>query len=126
MNPNNLKYSKTHEWVKIEESMAAIGVTDHAQSELGDIVYVELPKVGAKVQKDNPFGTLESVKTVSELVSPVSGEVVKVNGELPDAPEQVNEDPYGSGWMIVVKMDDPAEVDDLITAEEYGAFLQEL
>jgi glycine cleavage system H protein len=125
MNPKDLKYSSSHEWVKCEGDIAVIGVTDHAQSELGDVVFAELPLVGAKVTKAISFGTLESVKTVSDLVAPVSGEVVDVNAALPDMPEVVNSDPYGSGWMIRVKMSSPGELDDLMTSDQYEMFLQE-
>jgi glycine cleavage system H protein len=123
--PEDLRYSNTHEWVRVDDDLATIGITDHAQSELGDIVYLELPKVGAPVMAGGMFGTIESVKTVSDLTSPVSGEVVEVNDELPEAPELVNEEPYGGGWMIIVKMDTPVELDELMTDEQYETFIQE-
>jgi glycine cleavage system H protein len=123
--PEDLSYSNTHEWVRVEDDLATIGITDHAQSELGDIVYLELPNVGAPVMAGGMFGTIESVKTVSDLTAPVSGEVVEVNDELPEAPELVNEEPYGGGWMIIVKMDTPIELDELMTAEQYETFIQE-
>ena len=125
MIPEDLRYSASHEWIRVEDDLATIGITDHAQSELGDIVYLELPKVGATVQSDCVFGTIESVKTVSDLVAPVSGEVVEVNDELPDAPELVNEEPYSGGWMIIVKMESLIELDELMTAEQYENFIQE-
>jgi len=123
--PEDLRYSNTHEWVRVEDNLATVGITDHAQSELGDIVYLELPKVGATVMAGDMFGTVESVKTVSDLTSPVSGEVVEVNEELPETPELVNEEPYGGGWMIIVKLDTPGDVDELMTADQYEAFIQE-
>jgi glycine cleavage system H protein len=117
--PSNLKYSKEHEWVRVEGNKAYIGITHFAQSELGDIVFVELPEVGAELTAHETFGTVESVKTVSDLYAPVSGTIVEVNGELNDAPEKVNEAPYEAGWMIVVEMSKPEELDDLLTAEQY-------
>ena len=125
MIPEDLRYSASHEWIRVEDDLATIGVTDHAQSELGDIVYLELPKVGATVLSNGVFGTIESVKTVTDLVAPVSGEVVEVNDELPDAPELVNEEPYSGGWMIIVKMESLIEMDELLTAEQYENFIQE-
>ncbi|GGJ10241.1 glycine cleavage system H protein [Alicyclobacillus cellulosilyticus] len=119
--PSNLKYSKEHEWVRVEGNRAVIGITDFAQSELGDIVFVDLPQAGSTVQAGSTFGSVESVKTVSDLFAPVSGRVVRVNESLADRPEQVNEDPYGSGWMIEVEMDDPTELDQLLDAEGYQA-----
>ncbi len=125
MHPDDLKYTATHEWVKVDGELATVGITDHAQSELGDIVYVELPEPGATIRKGDVFGTIESIKTVSDLCAPVSGEVVEVNDELPETPEQVNESPYSTGWMVIVKMDDPSEVEDLMSAEQYEMFIQE-
>lgn len=125
MIPENLKYSTTHEWVKAEDDLATIGITDHAQSELGDIVYLELPNTGITVQKEDVFGTIESIKTVSDLLAPVSGRVVEVNEELPETPERVNEEPYTSGWMVIIKMENPSEVEDLMTADQYESFIQE-
>jgi glycine cleavage system H protein len=125
MQPADLKYSETHEWVRIEEKIATIGITDHAQSELGDVVYVELPQVGASIKKGDIFGTIESVKTVSDLVAPVSGQVVTVNQGLLDTPEAVNDSPYASGWLITVSMEDASEVDRLMSAEQYETFIQE-
>jgi glycine cleavage system H protein len=118
--PPGLKYSKEHEWVAIEESVATIGITDHAQEQLGEIVYIELPSVGEKVSKDDPFGVVESVKAVSDIYAPISGTVVEVNEDLPESPEVVNEDPYGDGWLIKVKVSDPADLEDLMENDEYA------
>jgi len=123
--PRDLKYSKSHEWVRVEGDMATVGIPDHAQGELGDVVFVELPDVGRKLQKDEVFGTVESVKAVSDLISPVSGEVVEVNKDLVDSPEMINQEPYGAGWMVVIRMENPGELDSLMSAEEYEAFIQE-
>ncbi|MBO2531633.1 glycine cleavage system H protein [Planifilum fulgidum] len=124
--PSELKYSEEHEWLKVEgEGRARIGITDFAQSELGDIVFVELPEVGDEVTAGEPFGSVESVKTVSELYAPVSGKVVEVNEALADSPENVNTSPYGDGWMIVVEMSDPSQVDQLLTAEQYKETISE-
>jgi glycine cleavage system H protein len=117
--PPGLRYSKEHEWVAIEDSAATIGITDYAQNRLGEIVYVELPAVGDKISKDDPFGVVESVKAVSDIYAPVSGTVTEVNEDLPQSPETVNEDPYGDGWLVKVKMSDPSEVDDLMDQDEY-------
>ncbi|HVC45597.1 MAG TPA: glycine cleavage system protein GcvH [Candidatus Binataceae bacterium] len=117
--PPGLKYSKEHEWVASEETVATIGITDHAQEQLGEIVYIELPSVGEKVSKDDPFGVVESVKAVSDIYAPVSGTVVEVNKDLPESPEVVNEDPYGDGWLIKVRVTDPSDFDDLMDNEEY-------
>lgn len=125
MQPEGLKYSTSHEWLRVENDLATIGVTDHAQSELGDIVFVELPVKGASLHKDAVFGSIESVKTVSDLVSPVSGEVTMVNDELQNIPEAVNEDPYGRGWMVVVRLSDTNELDGLMSADQYEEFIRE-
>jgi glycine cleavage system H protein len=117
--PPGLKYSKEHEWVATEEAIATIGITDHAQEQLGEIVYVELPAVGEKVSKDDPFGVIESVKAVSDIYAPVSGTVVEVNEDLPESPEIVNEDPYGDGWLIKIRISDAADFDDLMESSEY-------
>lgn len=117
--PANCKYSEEHEWVKAEGGQATIGITDFAQNELGDIVFVELPKVGDRLAFGEPFGSVESVKTVSELYAPVSGKVVKVNDALNDAPERINESPYEDGWMVVVELSDAGELDKLWSAEKY-------
>jgi glycine cleavage system H protein len=117
--PAGLKYSKEHEWVATEETVATIGITDYAQDQLGEIVYVELPAVGDKISKDDAFGVVESVKAVSDIYAPVSGIVVEVNQELPESPEMINEDPYGDGWLVKVKVSDPSELDDLLDNDEY-------
>ncbi len=117
--PEDLNYSKDHEWIRVSGDAATVGITDHAQHQLGDVVYVELPKVGDKFDLSEPFGSVESVKAVSEIFMPVSGTVTQVNEALNEAPEKVNEDPYGTGWMIIVKMDTPSQVDSLLSAIEY-------
>jgi glycine cleavage system H protein len=122
--PSDLKYSETDEWVRVQGDEATIGITDYAQDQLGDIVYIELPDVGQSVAAEAKFGDIESVKATSELISPISGEVVKVNEDLKDHPEEINDDPYGKGWMIVVKFSNPAEFDQLMTADEYLKYLQ--
>jgi len=123
--PDNLKYSKEHEWVMmIEDDVALIGITEYAQSELGDVVYVELPEVGEKITKDDPFGSVESVKAVSDLFAPVSGTVIEVNDSLSDNPELVNEDFYGDGWMIKVQISDKEELKDLLAPDEYGEYVE--
>ncbi|MBI3654529.1 MAG: glycine cleavage system protein GcvH [Acidobacteria bacterium] len=122
--PEELSYTKDHEWVRIKGDLATIGITDHAQNQLGDVVYVELPKVGDKFESSEPFGSVESVKAVSEIYMPISGAVVEVNDALNDAPEKVNEDPYGSGWMIVVRMDDSAQADSLLSSIEYEDYIK--
>ena len=123
--PNELRYTKEHEWVKVEENTAVIGITDFAQNELGDIVFVELPEVGDEVSLDQPFGSVESVKTVSELYAPVSGTVVAVNEELSDSPELVNESPYETAWMIKVELSSPSEVEQLLTPDAYKEVISE-
>ena len=123
--PEDLKYSKTDEWVRVEGDQATIGITDYAQDQLGDIVYIELPwDPGAQVSHETKFGDIESVKATSELISPISGEVVSANQELKDQPELINDSPYEEGWMLVVKMTNPDEVDRLMSAEEYKAYLE--
>ena len=117
--PKDLRYSEEHEWVKDENGKYRIGITHFAQSELGDIVFVELPQVGDEVKKDEPFGSVESVKTVSELYAPISGKVVEVNEELEDSPELVNESPFEGAWMVVVEAADESELDALMSAEDY-------
>lgn len=121
--PQHLQYTKEHEWVRIDGNLAYIGITDFAQSELGDIVFVELPEVGDAIHAGDTFGTVESVKTVSDLFAPVSGKIVQVNDALNDNPEKVNEDPYDMGWMIVVEMSDSSPA--LLTASEYEAHINE-
>lgn len=123
--PKELRYTKEHEWVKIEDGKVRIGITDFAQSELGDIVFVELPQVGDEIQINEPFGSVESVKTVSELYAPISGKVVEVNEELEDSPELVNESPYENAWMVVVEPADASELDELLTAEQYEEIISE-
>tara|TARA_B100001093_G_scaffold421777_1_gene414186 strand:+ start:1256 stop:1633 length:378 start_codon:yes stop_codon:yes gene_type:complete len=118
--PEDLKYTNDHEWVKIEDDIAIIGVTDFAQGELGDIVYVEVDTIDEELDKEEVFGTVEAVKTVSDLFMPISGEVVEFNESLETNPEKVNEDPYGEGWMIKIKMSNPSEVEELMSAEDYG------
>ena len=117
--PQELKYTKDHEWVKIEGDTATIGVTDFAQGELGDIVYVEVETLDETLEKEEVFGTVEAVKTVSDLFMPLSGEIIEFNDSLEDEPEKVNEDPYGEGWMIKIKLSNPSEADDLLSADEY-------
>jgi glycine cleavage system H protein len=121
--PANLRYSEEHEWVAVEGGVATIGITDFAQEELGDIVFVELPNVGATLQRSKTLGVVESVKAVSDVYAPVGGTVTEVNGALGEHPEVINEDCYGKGWMVKVTLADPSEVDALMTAEQYEAFL---
>ncbi|KMJ58871.1 glycine cleavage system protein H [Bacillus sp. LL01] len=123
--PKDLRYSEEHEWVKVEGEKVRVGITHFAQSELGDIVFVELPEVGDDISADEPFGSVESVKTVSELYAPISGKVVEVNEDLNDSPEYVNESPYEKAWMIVVEPADAGEVDKLMTAEQYEEMTKE-
>ena len=117
--PESLRYTKDHEWAKIEGSRARVGITDHAQSELTDVVYVEFPPVGKVVKPGDVLGTVESVKAVSEIFAPLSGKVVEVNKALEDAPEQVNKDPYGSGWMVLLELSDAAQAANLLDAASY-------
>jgi len=123
--PQDLRYSEEHEWAKVEDGRVRVGITDYAQEQLGDVVYVELPDIGDNVSFMEPFGVIESVKAASDLFAPVSGTVVEVNDRLEDEPELVNEDPYGEGWMIVVEADDLSELDQLMSPEEYEAMLAE-
>ncbi|MFD2629025.1 glycine cleavage system protein GcvH [Oceanobacillus kapialis] len=123
--PKDLLYSKEHEWVKKEDGKLRIGITDFAQDELGDIVFVELPEVGDDLELNEPFGSVESVKTVSELYAPVSGKVVEVNEDLEDSPEFVNESPYEKAWMVVVEPSDDTQLDELLNAEAYEALLND-
>ncbi len=123
--PANLKYSKTDEWVRVEGDTAVIGITDYAQDQLGDVVYIELPWEGAEnIADEQKFGDIESVKATSELISPVSGEIVRVNEALKDQPELVNDSPYEEGWMIAVKLSNPAQLNSLMTAEQYREYLE--
>lgn len=125
MSPGDLLYTKEHEWLRIDGETGAVGITDHAQKELGEVVYVELPTVGTKFDSGGAFGSVESVKAVSELFLPVSGEVVEVNEELGSAPEKINEDPYGAGWMLRIRLLDKTETGDLMSAEEYDEYTKE-
>jgi len=120
--PEDLHYSKDHEWARVEGDTAVIGITDHAQDQLGDVVYVELPKAGEGFAAHESFGSVESVKAVSEIFTPVSGEVSAANESLADEPEKVNQDPYGEGWMIKIKMKNSGEIDSMLTAAEYEDF----
>jgi glycine cleavage system H protein len=122
--PKDLKYTREHEWAKREGDRVRVGITAYAQEQLGDVVFVELPKVGAKVTATKNFGVVESVKAVSDLFAPISGEVVEINAELSQKPETVNQDPYGRGWMIVVKPSNKGEWDQLLTAQQYEEFLK--
>lgn len=121
--PANLKYTKDHEWVSIDGDIATVGITDFAQKELGDIVYVEVETLGQTLAKEEVFGTVEAVKTVSDLFLPLSGEIVEFNEELETTPEDVNTDPYGKGWMVKVKISDLSEVDSLLSADDYKALI---
>ncbi len=123
--PQGLKYSREHEWVKVEEGMAIVGITEFAQAELGDVVYVELPEVGVTVEANNTFGVVESVKAVSDLFAPVTGKVAEVNSQLEEQPELVNRFPYEDGWMIRIEMSDESEVDGLLEADEYKSYIEE-
>ncbi|MBI5561374.1 MAG: glycine cleavage system protein GcvH [Deltaproteobacteria bacterium] len=123
--PKDLKYTKEHEWVKLDGNVATVGITDYAQDSLGDVVYVELPQEGGTVTKNEPFGVVESVKAVSDLYSPVSGSVTEVNDAIIDNPEAINEDPYGDAWMIRVEVAGADELDDLMNADEYKKFIEE-
>ena len=123
--PEDLHYSKDHEWIRVEGSIAVVGITDHAQDALGDVVYVELPKAGDEFAAHESFGSVESVKAVSEVFTPVSGEITEANDTLQDEPEKVNQDPYGEGWMIVIEVGDQAELDDLLDASTYQQFVEE-
>ncbi|MEA2568654.1 MAG: glycine cleavage system protein [Acidobacteriota bacterium] len=122
--PEDNRYAKSHEYVHVDGNVGTIGITEYAQKELGDVVFIELPTVGAQLEATDELGSIESVKAVSELFSPVSGEVVEVNELLRDKPELVNTDPYGDGWMIRIKLSDPTEVDELMTAEEYEEYIE--
>jgi len=124
MYPPELLYTKDHEWIRVDESVGTIGITDYAQKELGDVVFVELPKAGDHVTASESFGTVESVKAVSEIFSPVSGEVTAVNNKLQNNPEMVNTDPHGEAWLIRVELADRREIDTLMTADEYEAYIQ--
>ena len=123
--PKELKYAKTHEWIRINGETATIGITDYAQSELSDIVAVELPKVGKVAEKDKSIAVVEAVKAVSDIYSPVSGEVIEVNEKLVNSPELINKEPYGEGWILKIKVKDPKELDTLLTADDYEKLIKE-
>ena len=123
--PSDLKYTKDHEWIRVEGAFAFIGITDFAQGELGDIVYLEIETVGETLAKEEVFGTIEAVKTVSDLFMPVSGEILEMNEALADAAELVNKDPYNQGWLVKIKMSDASELTELLSAEEYKAMISE-
>tara|TARA_A200000113_G_scaffold225603_1_gene247034 strand:- start:3315 stop:3695 length:381 start_codon:yes stop_codon:yes gene_type:complete len=123
--PSDLLYSNDHEWVKLDDEIATIGITDFAQRELGDIVYIEIETVGDVLEREQVFGTVEAVKTVSDLFMPLSGEVLEFNTELEDTPEAVNDEPYESGWMIKIKMDNPAQLKNLLSVDQYKKLIQE-
>jgi glycine cleavage system H protein len=123
MVPDKLRYTKDHEWIRVEGDLGVVGITDHAQAELGDIVFVELPKAGAQFEQGATFGSVESVKAFSDIYSPVAGEVVEVNTALADAPEKVNEEPYGAGWIMKLKLRDPQQIEKLMTAAEYDDYV---
>jgi glycine cleavage system H protein len=123
MVPDNLRYTKDHEWIRVDGDLATVGITDHAQQELGDIVFVELPKVGGVLEQSASFGSVESVKAVSDVYSPASGEVVEVNTALADSPEKVNADPYGDGWIMKLRLSDAGQVSGLMTAAQYTEYV---
>ncbi|MBM3767518.1 MAG: glycine cleavage system protein GcvH [Acidobacteria bacterium] len=125
MYPDNFKYTKEHEWILVEGDTGTIGITDHAQHELGDIVYVDLPKAGTVVEQGKTLGSVESVKAVSDIYSPVSGEVVESNTELTAAPERLNSDPHGTAWLVKIKLSDPSQLAGLLSAADYKAYLGE-
>lgn len=124
-NPKELRYSKDHEWVKVEGNKATIGITDHAQGKLGDVVFVELPEIDAEYSAHDAIANLESVKAVSEVFSPISGKVIEVNQALEDSPDLINKAAFTEGWIVVLEMSDPGELDQLLAAEEYGKFVEE-
>lgn len=123
--PNDRLYSKDHEWAVVEDDLVRVGLTDFAQRQLGDVVYAELPKVGDRYEAGEPFGSVESVKAVSEVYVPVAGEVVEINDTLNDSPESINDDPYGDGWLLRLRTDGPAGTDGLLSADEYADYLKE-
>ncbi len=125
MNPDDIKYHRDHAWVRVEGQKATIGITDYAQQQLGDIVYVDLPEMDTEVDADSELSEIESTKATSPVVSPVSGTVIEVNEDLADSPEIINEDPYGNGWLVVVDMNDVSELNDLMSKSEYEKFLKE-
>jgi len=123
--PNDLLYTREHEWIRVKDNKGTVGITAFAQDQLGDVVYVEQPPVGAEVQKESPFGVVESVKTVSDLYAPGTGKVAAVNPDLESKPELINQDPYGAGWIIEIDLAEPKDLDGLLTPEAYGAFIKE-
>jgi glycine cleavage system H protein len=123
--PDDIKYTKDHEWIRQRDSVVVVGLTDHAQRQLGTIVFVELPKVGDQFEVGDPFGSVESVKAVSEVFAPVSGQVVKINEELSESPEEINDDPYGNGWLIEIRMASASPATGLLTAAEYASYIQD-
>ena len=123
MYPSNFRYSKEHEWVRVENGIGVVGITDHAQKELGDIVYVDLPKVGARLEQGKTLGSVESVKAVSDIFAPVSGEVTEINETLATTPEKLNEDPHGAAWLVKIKLSAPDEVNRLLSAEDYQKYI---
>jgi glycine cleavage system H protein len=123
MYPSNFRYSKEHEWVRVENGIGVVGITDHAQKELGDIVYVDLPKVGARLEQGKTLGSVESVKAVSDIFAPVSGEVTEINEILATTPEKLNEDPHGAAWLVKIKLSAPDEVNRLLSAEDYQKYV---
>jgi glycine cleavage system H protein len=125
MHPENLKYTKEHEWVRLVENKAIVGITDFAQDQLGDVVFVELPEVGERVKQFEPFGAIESVKSVSDLYAPLSGEVTRVNDALEDEPELVNKDPYNEGWIIEIEIKNSAELSNLLSSKEYETYIKD-
>ncbi|HXK62319.1 MAG TPA: glycine cleavage system protein GcvH [Acidobacteriota bacterium] len=123
--PEELYYTKEHEWISVKDEIGTVGITDHAQKELGDVVYVELPEPGSRVAAEEPLGSVESVKAVSEIYAPVSGRVLETNALLVDVPETLNQDPYGKGWIVRIKLDDNTELHNLMSSEEYRKYLEE-
>lgn len=123
--PENLRYSKDHEWISVADGVASMGITDYAQQSLGDVVYIDMPRVGDKFAAHESFGSVESVKAVSEIFTPVAGEIVEVNEALNDSPEKVNGDPYGEAWFVKIKLENPGEVDALLSGDEYEEYLTE-
>ncbi len=126
MYPGDLLYNETHQWTRVEEGVATVGITHYAQEQLGDLVYVELPRADDEVKRGEPLGSVESVKAVADVNSPVSGRVIEVNNALDDAPEQINQSPYDSGWLAKIELSDPAELRGLMSAQQYVQFLQQL
>jgi len=125
MYPNDYRYTKDHEWIKLDGQVGTVGITDYAQAELGDVVFVELPKAGTQVKAGQSFGTVESVKAVSEIFSPVGGEVVETNAALADSPEKINQDPHGAAWLVKIRLADPKEISGLMDAASYQAYIAE-